>query len=1254
MIRIGKWPARAMYILVALALVLSMALAGLVPGMSGQDQVALADSAAGPGNPALLVYIERPYEDRQYVEGDIFYVNAVVAYKDIDGDGPSSVTVEAVIDTGDNAELVEGENASKSASIARNCLGDFWWEVRCTGEGETIITVTAAGDGMQGQDSVRIWQGPPPAVCELVIERIQPETDPHYVDVDDHYDVKVKVTNHSDKVATDVEVCIDIDPETGAVLTGDEPHCWDMGDIRPGRHVYVGWNLHCQNDSVVDITVSATADNVIVCPPATVEVRQGELPPEEIECLDVDVVAVQDGEEVDKVPTVGCDYNKYMVRATISNYCYDDCEDVEATLTWDPGDGVTLGVDETKTKEVGTIPGESSAEVTWDVTCLGLGPVTFTVRADGDCGWALDRTEVDQKKVLAKLVEPASGTLEQHNVCTTFNVTANITNGDCFALDDVEVKLQWPETVGLWEDPDDPSVYTRVYIRHFDQQGNLFDEWEVNAWDLPDPQSYTFPSFCACCIYEISWIDLHCKAPSAYPEEVWLQVFDKEGQLLDDDYFYLHQTEKAHLSTGVEVFPWTGPTSSPLDPAEESNAIATAGNPWWPVPSQMGTTPLEALAVGQQYMAVFPVMNTGQTTAHDVWVSINVTGQTDLAGVHDVYFGSIAGGTAKKAFTTMPFTCTGDGDVVIEIIEVTGIDAHTGEEIPEDNLFPCGYRRIKQIPIVIEIVQPYYGEEFTCLDFFDVKVRVANESGIEGHDLTGVTATITWDGPAQFHPQAPSGYETKALGDLEAGTEATVVWNMQCTDAGRVYFDVEIESADPAWSQTKTFYVDQVPYAQLYVEILSPMGGAWYGTGEEFAVTAKVWAASWLPGIEYVHDVEVTVSEYYYYYHDWLEVEGDRTITLEEPLKVGYDNAQVVSWTVRAVKSGTQCNTWGDYILVEAGGPCAGWAYYSKYITIYPAANLVVEISEVPHLVGAGDEFEIKGRVTNTGWSDATGVKLELAVAPEGSSYPLTGYTVDIGTLIGYGQHDVEDVGYKEFSVTMEFMPDWPMTFITISPAGYDECGWHREHYYWGWNWSTEANRPIADKFLHSASATVRMGDPEPPDPVSEFDIDLETGWSLISLPLIPDDTDIDVVLADIADDVIAVWYYDAAGAEWLWYQPGVAASKLETMEDGKAYWINMADVATLTIHGSEFPPPGELPPTYPVETGWNMVGFKSTFTDMTPYEYLLSMDGKYTVIFGCWGDEWSFFRPQNFDKQYLEPGRGYWIAFTEAGDIYA
>ena len=163
-------------------------------------------------------------------------------------------------------------------------------------------------------------------------------------------------------------------------------------------------------------------------------------------------------------------------------------------------------------------------------------------------------------------------------------------------------------------------------------------------------------------------------------------------------------------------------------------------------------------------------------------------------------------------------------------------------------------------------------------------------------------------------------------------------------------------------------------------------------------------------------------------------------------------------------------------------------------------------------------------------------------------------------------------------------------------------------------------------------------------------EVELNNGWNLMSLPIVPDEDDIEVVLADIMDDVISVHYYRATTGTWLIYAPPDFTS-LTTMEDGKAYWINMSAATNLTVVGQAIAAPGVqggLPPTYDVVEGWNMVGFKST-ENMTAGNYL---DGTDPVrIYGFDITQGGWFPLTT--SQNMTPGLGYWVAFSEPGTIY-
>jgi hypothetical protein len=1046
-------------------MVLSLVLMGAVPPTAGttepvatqgselslSDIIAVRGSEAGPNVTELLVYIERPDDGQQYNVGDTFYVNAVVAYKDIEENDSASKYVTATIDTGQYAALVANEIPSKSATIPRNCVGDFWWKVQCTGEGSTTIVVTATASGLEGQDSVTVIQGTPRPDCDLEITIIQPAGNDIYVDVCDDFVVKARVENKGSVTATDVNVCVDIDPATGAIVTGGEPLCWDVGDILVGKHVYVVWNVHCEEVGTVNITVDATAGGVTNICPAYVIVYQGEEPPEEEPPCGLDVTVFAPEE----ICTVGCNYSAYQVTATITNTCSTNCTNITATISKIVG-GASASIDPPLTQDVGTLIPAASQNVTWNVTCIGLEAVTFKVVAQGvedDCVGE-DTAIVQQKKILIDLIEPESGETIYHNICQTFNVTANITNCDCMPLENVIVELDLPDSVCF-------TTNTTIHVTQYNGDGELVDDWYINPNELSDPEEIPFSSFCACCIYQIEWIDLHCCDDTPdygqSAEEVYIRVWDDDVKK-DEDYFRVLQTEKAHLAAGVEVYLGTTEVDGPT--------------PW-----DMSTIPATAIAVNQSFVVVIPVINMGMADAEDVSVNVTITGNASCAGNHTFDLGTIEGRTAKKAFISC--NCTADGSVEIYISALSGNDSikkinHPTEpelyEIPESNIYDCGYRILKQIPITIEIIQPDEGENFTCSDDFVVKVKVANESEIEGNDLTGVTATVTWTGYASFNPGAPTGYETKSVGDLKAGNHTYIGWNFHCDNTGDVTFIVTIESTDPVWSDTRTVTVHQVPNATFTVEILSPADGSDYRTSEEFAVTAKVTLSS--ADLGFVEDAYAFISPC-----SALDVLGSTSI----PLGTMYEGySQIVSWTVHAVEAGTQCDpTLGCEITVYADAPCSTTNYPYKTVDIYPAANLVVEITDAPEQVIVCETFDITAVVTNVGWADATGVKLLLSVIPDGSVRPIQGdigYEQTVGTLVGYGTGD-----YAEVTWTLHCKVACEST-ITITPVGYDECGWHftypilgDNHRANGYMMVSLPNREIEDRFLHADSVTVKQ-----------------------------------------------------------------------------------------------------------------------------------------------------------------------------------
>jgi len=163
------------------------------------------------------------------------------------------------------------------------------------------------------------------------------------------------------------------------------------------------------------------------------------------------------------------------------------------------------------------------------------------------------------------------------------------------------------------------------------------------------------------------------------------------------------------------------------------------------------------------------------------------------------------------------------------------------------------------------------------------------------------------------------------------------------------------------------------------------------------------------------------------------------------------------------------------------------------------------------------------------------------------------------------------------------------------------------------------------------------------------YEIALELGWNLISLPLIPENSSIEAVLEGVPN-VVSVWTYDAATGNWYVYSPVDATNTMTEMKDGPGYWVMMDRSARLIVRGVTMYPGGEqVPPSYPVYEGWNLIGFKST-EEMAAEEYLASV---WSLFEKPWTYPLVYYPGDKFySVEYMEPGYGYWLYMVADGVI--
>jgi hypothetical protein len=280
----------------------------------------------------------------------------------------------------------------------------------------------------------------------------------------------------------------------------------------------------------------------------------------------------------------------------------------------------------------------------------------------------------------------------------------------------------------------------------------------------------------------------------------------------------------------------------------------------------------------------------------------------------------------------------------------------------------------------------------------------------------------------------------------------------------------------------------------------------------------------------------------------------------------------------------------------------------------------------------------------------------EVTACPEGEVITLlfdgTWYTMDdtdLTTTVG------------EFDVAADFVVD-PALVLTTPQL---------ENYYGQLHFSSVGSYQIC---IYAECPAITGCDPLASDIIAELCLDFEVHqwkdaakitldekWNLISLPLVPFDTDIDAILAALPAaglaQLVSIWNYDGCTGEWFVY--GNGQSSLTDLEDGKGYWVRMTYPMTgtydLWVWGTEKPMPPASPAEYAVCDGWNMMGFTS-LTDYDAADYLWNWGTPDPVIYGWTTGPWTtqgWYMVDFAGLDHLNPGEGYWVAFPADGMIY-
>ena len=206
------------------------------------------------------------------------------------------------------------------------------------------------------------------------------------------------------------------------------------------------------------------------------------------------------------------------------------------------------------------------------------------------------------------------------------------------------------------------------------------------------------------------------------------------------------------------------------------------------------------------------------------------------------------------------------------------------------------------------------------------------------------------------------------------------------------------------------------------------------------------------------------------------------------------------------------------------------------------------------------------------------------------------------------------------------------------------------------WNTAALADGPYCVKAEAKSGVALTGANPSTIVTIKNiYTTPLVPGWNLISLPVVPYSTDIEVALADLkahgsVKQVTTFVWEGGVLRQKIW---SLGPKTLTTMVDGQAYWIEMTAPDNLVVHGAPNLPPPAVPPAYGVKTGWNMLGFKSTVA-ITPAAYLgPAITPTISAMYGYNTVTGNFFTPGLPATPLLTPGLGYWLAVNSDGTVY-
>jgi len=224
-----------------------------------------------------------------------------------------------------------------------------------------------------------------------------------------------------------------------------------------------------------------------------------------------------------------------------------------------------------------------------------------------------------------------------------------------------------------------------------------------------------------------------------------------------------------------------------------------------------------------------------------------------------------------------------------------------------------------------------------------------------------------------------------------------------------------------------------------------------------------------------------------------------------------------------------------------------------------------------------------------------------------------------------------------DFNHVMLFLNSTFLTNITAPQNYYNATGLLPDTSYELGTHTVDTAGNINETWVNDTASTL---------PASGTTLNLYTGWNLISLPLMSEDTSISSVLSPISGNYSIVWAYNASNTadHWKKFDPSAPfGNDLTSMEPGKGYWIMMTNNDILPIIGT-------VPESIDLKIGWNLMGYNSPASQPIT-DALSSINGNYSIVWAYnandTADHWKKYDPSapfGNDLSIMEPGNGYWI----------